>query len=389
MNLAGLFSDILVVDEATDFVRSIRSVLQSAGYIVRSVSNGAAALEAARSDPPDLILLSASLPDMTGYEVARQLKSDQSSSFIPVIMTAPAEGADVAAALNAGADEFIGKPVDNAELLIRIRAMLRMKDITDDLTELNATLDQKVEERTRQLEEAHAKLRHNEKLSALGRLSASVAHEVNNPLGAIMAHIYLLKQDLPDKTSSLWESLDVIEHEVDVIADLVDQLRSFSKPPRKERRPVNLNEVVENVMTLAGKELQKQHIDVTLDLQGPLSLVEASEDQLEEVFMNLVLNARDAMPEGGELMICTQEDDSCVQAQVIDTGQGIDPEIEDRIFEPFFTTKGEKGTGLGLAISHSIVDEHNGEIEVESEVGRGTTFNLRLPKIGDGAFKVK
>jgi two-component system NtrC family sensor kinase len=326
---------------------------------------------------------------MTGYEVARQLKSDQSSSFIPVIMTAPAEGADVAAALNAGADEFIGKPVDNAELLIRIRAMLRMKDITDDLTELNATLDQKVEERTRQLEEAHAKLRHNEKLSALGRLSASVAHEVNNPLGAIMAHIYLLKQDLPDKTSSLWESLDVIEHEVDVIADLVDQLRSFSKPPRKERRPVNLNEVVENVMTLAGKELQKQHIDVTLDLQGPLSLVEASEDQLEEVFMNLVLNARDAMPEGGELMICTQEDDSCVQAQVIDTGQGIDPEIEDRIFEPFFTTKGEKGTGLGLAISHSIVDEHNGEIEVESEVGRGTTFNLRLPKIGDGAFKVK
>jgi signal transduction histidine kinase len=377
------------VDEATDFVRSIRSVLQSAGYIVRSVSNGAAALEAARSDPPDLVLLSASLPDMTGYEVARQLKSDQSSSFIPVIMTAPAEGADVAAALNAGADEFIGKPVDNAELLIRIRAMLRMKDITDDLTELNATLDQKVEERTRQLEEAHAKLRHNEKLSALGRLSASVAHEVNNPLGAIMAHIYLLKQDLPDKTSSLWESLDVIEHEVDVIADLVDQLRSFSKPPRKERRPVNLNEVVENVMTLAGKELQKQHIDVTLDLQGPLSLVEASEDQLEEVFMNLVLNARDAMPEGGELMICTQEDDSCVQAQVIDTGQGIDPEIEDRIFEPFFTTKGEKGTGLGLAISHSIVDEHNGEIEVESEVGRGTTFNLRLPKIGDGAFKVK
>jgi signal transduction histidine kinase len=389
MNLAGLFSDILVVDEATDFVRSIRSVLQSAGYIVRSVSNGAAALEAARSDPPDLVLLSASLPDMTGYEVARQLKSDQSSSFIPVIMTAPAEGADVAASLNAGADEFIGKPVDNAELLIRIRAMLRMKDITDDLTELNATLDQKVEERTRQLEEAHAKLRHNEKLSALGRLSASVAHEVNNPLGAIMAHIYLLKQDLPDKTSSLWESLDVIEHEVDVIADLVDQLRSFSKPPRKERRPVNLNEVVENVMTLAGKELQKQHIDVTLDLQGPLSLVEASEDQLEEVFMNLVLNARDAMPEGGELMICTQEDDSCVQAQVIDTGQGIDPEIEDRIFEPFFTTKGEKGTGLGLAISHSIVDEHNGEIEVESEVGRGTTFNLRLPKIGDGAFKVK
>ncbi len=383
MELAGLFSDILVVDKAADFVRSVRAVLQAAGYIVRHANSGEAALEAVRSDQPDLVLLSAALPDMTGYEVARRLKRDK-STFVPVIVTAPAGQADVAAALNAGADEFISKPVDNAELLLRIRAMLRMKSITDELTELNATLDQKVEERTRQLEEAHAKLRHNEKLSALGRLSASVAHEVNNPLGAIMAHIYLLKQDLPDKDDSLGESLDVIEREVDVIADLVDQLREFSKPPRKERGPVNLNEVVENVLALTGKDLQKHHIDVDLDLEGPLPPVEASEGQLEEVFMNLILNARDAMPDGGELMICTRMDESCVQAEVIDTGVGIDPEVKDRIFEPFFTTKGKEGTGLGLAISHSIIDEHGGEIEVDSEVGRGTRFNLRLPKIGNG-----
>lgn len=377
MELAGLFSDILIADGAADFVRSIRPVLQSAGYTVRSASDGEALLDAVQMACPDVLLLSATLPNMGGCEVARLLKGDEAQSFIPIIMMASEEQIDITAALNAGADEFISKPVDNAELLIRIRAMLRLKHITKNLAELNATLEQKVEERTRELEKAHAKLRHNEKLSALGRLSASVAHEINNPLGAILTHLYLLKEDL-SKDSSLRDPLNVIERQVDTIADLVDQLRTFSKPPRKNHRPVDLNNVVESVLTLTSKNLQKKHIEVRVDL-GKDPLVLASADQMEEVFMNLLLNAQDAMPEGGTLKIRTATDNGRVLAYVTDTGKGIEPQIQDRIFEPFFTTKGEKGTGLGLAISHSIIEEHNGEISVDSEVGQGTTFTLQLP----------
>lgn len=377
MELAGLFSDILIADDAADFVRSIRPVLQSAGYTVRSASDGEALLGAVQMACPDVLLLSATLPKMGGCEVARQLKGDEAQSFIPIIMMASEEQLDITAALNAGADEFISKPVDNAELLIRIRAMLRLKHITKDLAELNATLEQKVEERTRELEKAHAKLRHNEKLSALGRLSASVAHEINNPLGAILTHLYLLKKDFSGD-SSLKEPLNVIERQVDTIAELVDQLRTFSKPPRKNHRLVDLNNVVESVLTLTGKNLQKKHIQVSVDL-GKDPLVLASADQMEEVFMNLLLNAQDAMPEGGTLKIRTTTDDGHVLACVTDTGKGIEPQIQDHIFEPFFTTKGENGTGLGLAISHSIIEEHNGEISVDSEVGQGTTFTLQLP----------
>lgn len=273
-----LFADILVADRSPDVARALRVLLQSAGYIVRSAYSEEEMLQAVLAQPPDLILLDAALCGEDSYHAVRQLRAQAKLPFIPIILLKSVTGQeDIAAALNAGADEIIARPIDNAELLMRIRAMLRLKATTDALQELNQTLEYKVVERTRALEEAHARLRHAEKLSALGRMAASVAHEINNPLTAILGHIFLLKEAL-DEGSPLREDVAVIEQEVNAIARLVRQLRDISKPPQRERRLIDLNAVADSTLNLLSKELQKHRIQIVRQFDPALPPVLASPD---------------------------------------------------------------------------------------------------------------
>ena len=381
VSMGFLFADILVADAERTFVRRARQGLQSAGYTVRRVARGAEVCEAMRADPPDLILMVMNLQGETACDTARRIKAAD-LPFVPLIMVRDDEDdVSIAEVVNAGADEFLDAGVTNAELLVRVRAMLRLKQTTDELHDLNATLEQKVAERTEALAEAHAKLRHTEKLSALGRLAASVAHDINNPLTGILNYIYLIQDQVADQPD-LREDLALIERQVDAIAELVKQLQSFSKPPRKERRPVDISNILSDVLALTRKDLEKRDIDVQCQCADALPPILAAPDQIGEVFMNLVINARDAMPEGGRLDINVERQNGHVTAQVCDTGVGMPEEIRDRIFEPFFTTKGEEGTGLGLAICYRIVQEHEGDIQVASEPAQGTTFTVRLPAAG-------
>jgi signal transduction histidine kinase len=375
-----LFAEILIADTDIDTTAKIRTVLQNVGYIVRRVETGQAVLDAMIDHAPDLILLAIDLPDMDGHTVVRQIRNQQSSTFVPVIMLSNRDNQDeIATALNAGADEVLVKPLANAELLLRARAMLRLKQSTDGLADLNATLERKVAERTHALEEAHARLRHAEKLAALGNLAASVAHDINNPLTGILTYLYLMQQSLSDG-SELQKDLELIERQAQLIADLVKQLQSFSRPPRKDKRPVALRILIDDILKLIEHDLRKRNISVTCGCEYQLPEVLGSPDQLSEVFMNLIINARDAMPSGGLLEIrATVDDDSMVVVQISDTGPGIAPEIMAHLFEPFHTTKGEHGTGMGLAICYRIVEEHGGEIQAKSHSGQGTTFIIRLP----------
>ncbi len=375
-----LFAELLIADADVSSALAIRTVLQNVGYIVQRVENGQTALDTMRHNAPDLVLLAADLPDMDGYTVARQIRADRRSTFVPIIMLSNAgDQDDIAAALNAGADEVLIKPLSNAELLMRARAMLRLKQSTDALADLNATLEKKVEERTQALQEAHARLRHAEKLSALGNLAASVAHDINNPLTGILTYLYLMKQGLPDD-NKMQKDLELIERQAQVIAQLVKQLQNFSRTPRRDKRPVALSAILSDVLKLIEHDLRKRNIEVTCECACDLPEVLGAPDQLSEVFMNLIINARDAMDAGGALRIRAAADtERTVLAQVSDTGPGIAPKIMEHLFEPFHTTKGERGTGLGLAICYRIVEEHGGEIWVESEPERGTTFKIRLP----------
>lgn len=380
MTTGLLFAEILIADPVVSAALAMRTVLQNVGYVVRRVESGQAVLDAFRAQPPDLLVLAADLPDMDGYAVARQIRAARDRGFIPIIMLAEKDDQDtMAAALNAGADEVLGRPVSNAELLLRVRAMLRLKRTTDALAELNATLEQKVMDRTQALEQAHARLRHAEKLTALGNLAASVAHDINNPLTGILSYLYLMKQDI-SSDSVMYEDLELIERQAYVIAGLVKQLQNFSKPPRKEKQPVALKKILDDIVALIEHDLRKHNIEVACDCDDRLPPVLAAPDQLSEVFMNLIVNARDAMPSGGELTIHADiETAETILMRVSDTGTGIPPEVMAHLFEPFHTTKGEQGTGLGLAICYRIVTEHGGAIWVESQPGRGTTFLIRLP----------
>ena len=256
------------------------------------------------------------------------------------------------------------------ELAERKRAEEALKDYSERLEEM-------VEERTKELRDAQAKLIQSEKLAATGRLAASVAHEINNPLQGISNYLSMISQQVA-QDDPLREDLDMVKLGFERIKAIVLRLRAFYRPAGEEMEPTDINGVVERVLALLGHQLSLGQIEVKTEVAEQELLVLGSAGQLEQVLVNLVLNAQEAMPEGGELMVRALSDD-VVQLQVSDTGQGISEEEMSRLFKPFYGGRGGQGLGLGLWISHNIIEGHGGRIEVESQVSEGTTFTISLP----------
>jgi signal transduction histidine kinase len=216
---------------------------------------------------------------------------------------------------------------------------------------------------------------HSEKLSALARISAGLAHEIGNPLTSISSYVQLLREmDLGDFAN---ESLETISKHISRIAEIVRNISSFSKPTKGVAGPVNIKEVLDSTISLLRFDKRMKNIDVIVEF-GELPDVYADANQLAQVFTNLIFNAADAMPDGGTLRITAREVERSVEIAFTDTGTGIPEEHLHKIFDPFFTTK-DKGTGLGLSVSFSIVKSFGGDILVESEMGKGSTFRVRLP----------
>ncbi len=220
-----------------------------------------------------------------------------------------------------------------------------------------------------------------EKLAALGRLAASLAHEINNPLQAIHNSLHLLLQ-FPMDDQEREEILRITQEEVTRLMRIVEQTLAFARPRQETGRPLNLHRVLRNVLVLTRKQLQHSQIVVRQDLAPDLPPVLASEEQLSQVFLNLILNAIEAMPTGGELQITTRWVRDAQEAHVVfeDTGPGIPPEILPHLFEPFFTSKPD-GTGLGLSISLSIVERYGGSIRAENRPQGGARFTIQLPAL--------
>jgi signal transduction histidine kinase len=232
----------------------------------------------------------------------------------------------------------------------------------------------------------NAQLLQSAKLAATGKLAASIAHEINNPLQSVQSCIYLVNDGVPPDGPSR-QYLDIAREELDRIAKIVQRLADFYRPSQDSLRPTELNALLDTVLVLMGKRLQQGKVRVTKSLASELPLVAMSADQMKQVFVNLVLNALEAMPDGGELHVTTRAvrkpHSISVEIGFRDSGTGISPDGLDRIFDPFYSTKA-KGTGLGLSISHDIVERHAGSIRVESSAGRGSVFTVSLPVAGAG-----
>jgi len=214
----------------------------------------------------------------------------------------------------------------------------------------------------------------------VGRLAAGVAHEINNPLTGVLSYASLLRKRL-DGDAETCDDLDVIVRETVRCRGIIRGLLDFARPAAPARKPMDLNEVVRRSVSVVMTQLSLNQVQLSLDLATDLPLVNADVNQIEQVVVNLMLNAADAIgTEGGNIRAITRlGSTNTIEFLLVDSGRGIAAEDLPRIFEPFFTTKGNQGTGLGLAVSWGIVEAHGGTLEVQSELGQGTTFTLQLP----------
>lgn len=248
----------------------------------------------------------------------------------------------------------------------------------------NARLYTELRQFAQELERSQVQLIQAEKLAAMGRLTASIAHELNNPLQAVQNCLHLtLNRRLSEEKKHRY--LVLAQEEVERLIDIVLRMLDFYRPSRGQRSPTDINALIESVLALTAKKLQRGNVTVHRQLARDLPPVEVVADQIKQVSLNMIINAIEAMPKGGDLIITSRLESSdsemgekWLRLSFADNGVGLSSEEQKRIFEPFYTTK-SRGTGLGLAVSYGIVERHGGHIDVKSVPGKGTLFSVRLP----------
>jgi two-component system NtrC family sensor kinase len=298
------------------------------------------------------------------------------TSFVSQLRLDPAQGMSGEIVLtDPDAREPLSMAVTSTEVRDEMGAVVATVSVMQDVSRLRELERRRVEQI----------LFDSEKLAATGRLAASIAHEINNPLEAIKNALYLLSNKLPPSDPNV-KFLQIATKETDRVSRILRQMLGFYRPPKMA--PTDINRLIEDSAGLIEKHLRQNRVKIENELDPNLPLVIASPDQIKQVLLNLMLNAQQAMPEGGTIYVSTKVSQGAdpeflisdsVQVQIRDTGKGIAEEHLPHIFEPFFSTKDERGTGLGLWVSQGIVQAHGGSIKLRSREGRGTTFSVALP----------
>ncbi len=274
---------------------------------------------------------------------------------------------------------------------VELFLFLLIGGVTGVLSQMERSQRMRYEEALRRLDESHRKLkeqtdilfqteeqlRRADRLSALGELSAGMAHEIRNPLGSIKGAVEILRDDYsPDEAK--YEFIQILLKETDRLNRIVQEFLGFARPKQPEFRQADVNDAVESVLALTAQEAKRSGITIEKRLDASIGRRSIDAGMLKQAFLNLILNAIQAMPNGGILTVESGIHDGTIEVKIADTGSGITEENRKKLFSPFFTTK-KNGTGLGLAITYRIVENHRGRIVVASEPGKGTTFTVRIP----------
>jgi len=345
---------ILIVDDTRDIVDLLRKRLRADGYDTAEAFDGDEALALVEEYRPDLVILDIMMPKMDGIEVCRRLRQEGHHRHLPVLMlTARSQVTDKVRGLDTGADDYITKPFDYKELAARVRSLLAKKEASEDLAA-------------------------KEKNTALGHMVDEVSHEVRNPLVAIGGFARRVLKNLPENDENR-RALEIILENVVVLEQMITELVELKSAALSFREPANINALLRQVLDLFHREINDRSVELVTDFLANPPAIPVDRENITLALFNLVENAIEAMTEPPRrLTVSTALQADFFEIRISDTGRGIAREKLKSIYDPFFTSK-VHGPGLGLTFALKAIQNHNGQIEVESEEGRGSTFTVRLP----------
>jgi signal transduction histidine kinase len=371
---------ILIVDDEEKNVRLLKAMLMSEKYRLFEAFDGEQALKTVLSVSPDLIMLDVMMPGINGFDVCRKLKRADETKTIPIVMvTALSEKEHRIKALEAGADDFLSKPVDRTELMVRVKSLLRIKTYHDELWASN-----------REIAEQNEKLRELEKMKE--GLTHMIIHDLNNPLSSIMASLELISLKEPDFSQnhlgSLTACLDYCRDLKDMIISLLEIHKLEEGKLELEIEPFDITELIAEVMQQSEFKARECQVRLSANGSGEHYMVKVDSGLIRRVVANLLSNAIRHTPAGGRVDVKTDwmRANESIRLRVVDTGNGLAPEYHQKIFDKFeqVRLKREGGrvgsSGLGLAFCKMAVEAHGGKIWMESEgEGKGATFQFTLP----------
>ncbi|MFC1580497.1 ATP-binding protein [Thermodesulfobacteriota bacterium] len=400
---------ILLMEDESSVAQGLQMVLHEEGYTVDLAMTGQSALSTLSSKGFDLLVADLRLPDMDGMEVIKRVKDERPETEV-IVITGYANTTSAVEAMKRGVKEYLPKPFTDEELKTAVKTALHQRkemlikergvpgkeklicgrEVMKALqgTSEDPAWDRQKVEKPQQEYPDQANLLQQHKMISLGRLAASVVHEINNPLAGILNYLRLMKKII--RRGSLGQNymekfqkyLDLVESETSRCAKILGNLLDFSRKSKMEFTEVNIQELLDKSIMLSQHKLDLQNIQIYTEIEQALPAVWGDFNQVQQCLINLIFNAIDAMPQGGTLTIgCAHNGGKgVVEIGVKDTGSGISPQDLPHIFDPFYTTKTEgKGLGLGLSTVFGIIDLHKGTISVESQPGKGTVFTIKLP----------
>jgi signal transduction histidine kinase len=389
---------ILIIDDEEPNVLLLERVLARAGFVnFLSTTDPREAATLFIDFEPDLVLTDWLMPEVDGREVIAQLRDLMATDdYLPiVVLTADVTAQAKKSALTAGATDFLTKPFDQIEVMLRVQNLLQARLSHLIIAKQNAVLEESVRRRTIELERTLVDLQRTQKqviqqerLAALGTLTGGIAHDFNNAISIIMGFGEVLLHDIKRgvRKERATEPLTAILAAAQDAAKIVHRLREFYHPEEStgQHQPVDLNRLINQAILLTQPRWQgaagATGRTITMNpILGQIPNVVADPAELREMLTNLIFNAVDAMPQGGTIAIRTRDDGQTVTLNITDTGTGMTEEVRRRCLEPFFTTKGKGGTGFGLSMVFGIVQRLGGTIEIKSQPGHGTDFEFRLP----------
>ncbi len=379
---------ILIADDDPNIRHTLGDILQANGYDTVCVQTGKD-VEHVLDHDFAVALIDLRLSDMSGLDVIKTIKSASPSTEC-IVLTGYASQETAIEAVNLGAYSYLQKPFDVDQLLVCIMRAVEKRESIATVVEKNRQLERALSE----LRKTQDQVVQQERLNALGQMVSGIVHDFNNVLMPIvgLSELLVTEEDEVIGQEEIKEIVASIRSAAADAREIVRRLREFYRPDASlEVAPVLVREMADTVLDLTEpawktqREADGRPVEVSLDIPEELEVM-ANEARLREVLTNLVLNAVDAMPEGGGIEVTGEREGKWGVIRIADSGHGMTEEVRRRCFEPFYSTKGEKGTGLGLAVCHGIIERHGGRLEIDTAVGAGTTVSVCLPLLSVGGM---